>query len=151
MVAALAAVFVLVPLLEVYLLIQAGRTIGVWPTLAILVVEAIFGAWLMKREGSRAWAALNAALSRGTMPSRQLADAALVLVGGAMFMLPGFFSDIFGLICLLPFTRALPRRLIAWVAGHQAARHGVVVRAPQRPDVIPGVVVPGDVVPDEKK
>ncbi|WP_203566474.1 FxsA family protein [Aestuariimicrobium ganziense] len=142
--AVIALVLIVVPILEVFGLIQVGRAIGPLPTIAILVAEAIFGAWLVKREGNRAWQALSGAMNRGAMPSRQLADAALVLLGGALFMMPGFFTDLVGLVCLIPFTRAIPRRLIAWIARRQAGRNGIDLRVPRGGgNVIPGVVVDG--------
>ncbi|MFP5283155.1 MAG: FxsA family protein [Actinomycetes bacterium] len=134
---------VAVPILEVWLLIQVGQQIGVLPTLAILVVEALLGAWLMRREGSRAWAALNTAFASGRMPTKELADAALVLVGGVLLMLPGFATDVMGLLCLLPLTRPLLRRLLGVLVARRLERSGLPVRGP-RPDS--GTVIEGEVV-----
>lgn len=132
-----------VPILEVWLLIQVGQRIGVLPTLAILIAEAILGGWLMRREGSRAWAALNDALTSGRMPAGELADAALVLVGGVLLMLPGFVTDIIGFFFLLPFTRPLARRLLAFLVARrmtQLGLGGVYVRRDET--VIEGETVP---------
>ena len=135
------------PIVEVWLLIQVGQRIGVLPTLAILIAEALLGAWLMRREGSRAWAALNDALNSGRMPAGELADAALVLVGGVLLMLPGFVTDIIGFFFLLPFTRPLARRLLAFVAARRLRRlgvhsvGGVYVRRDE-------TVIEGETVPD---
>ena len=109
----LVVLLVTVPILEVWLLIQVGQVIGVAPTLAILVAEALVGGWLMRREGSRAWRALVEAFQRGRMPVTELTNAALVLVGGVLLLLPGFATDLVGLICLLPFTRPLVRRVLS--------------------------------------
>jgi UPF0716 protein FxsA len=118
---------VVVPILEVWLLIQVGQQIGVVWTLAILVVEALLGGWLLRREGRRAWSALNESFGTGRMPTRELTDAALVLVGGVLLMLPGFATDLIGLFCLLPFTRPLARRLLGWlVAGRVSELAGSV-------------------------
>lgn len=139
--------FVLISVAEVWLLTAVGSRIGVLPTLVILLVEAMVGAWLLRREGTKAWTALAGAYSTGRMPSGQLADAALVLVGGIMLMLPGFFTDVIGLICLLPWTRPFARRLIGLLIARQAARSGVdlgVIRA----KFDPGTVVQGETVPD---
>ncbi|MEO7069874.1 MAG: FxsA family protein, partial [Nostocoides sp.] len=68
----------LVPIVEIFLIVQVGRVIGAWPTVLLLVLESLLGAWLVRREGGRAWRGLSEALRTGTMPSRQLADAALV-------------------------------------------------------------------------
>ncbi|MGB7962178.1 MAG: FxsA family protein [Propionicimonas sp.] len=123
----LVVAFIVVPLAEVWLLTAVGRAIGVWPTLGILVVEAIVGAWLMRREGTRAWTALQSAVSQGRMPAGHLADAALVLTGGILLMLPGFFTDIIGVLFLLPITRPLVRRFLGFVLAKQAAKSGIDV------------------------
>lgn len=141
----LAALVIGVPLLEVWILLRVGRAIGGLPTIALLVAEAAIGAWLMRREGSRAWKALAETIGSGRMPADELTDAALVLVGGLLLMLPGFVTDIVGFVFLLPFTRPLARRLVGVFAARQVARTGVemdLVRARQEPGMtIDGVVV----------
>jgi UPF0716 protein FxsA len=108
--AVLVVLFVVVPILEIYVIIQIGEVIGGWPTVALLLVESALGAWLIKREGRRAWNALRTAFQTGKMPGRELADAALVLVGGTLLLTPGFITDVFGFFFVLPFTRPLARR-----------------------------------------
>jgi UPF0716 protein FxsA len=115
-------VLIAVPIVEVWLLIQVGRQIGGWWTVAILVAEALLGAWLLRREGRRAWATLQEAFGTGRMPTRELTDAALVLVGGLLLMLPGFLTDVIGFVCLLPFTRPLARRLLEWLVVRRVSR-----------------------------
>ena len=115
---------VAVPIFEVWLLIQVGQQIGLWPTVLILVVEAVLGAWLMRHEGSRAWKALTDAFETGKVPSGELADAALILVGGVLLMLPGFVTDIFGFFFLLPWTRPAARKLIAFFVARRMNRTG---------------------------
>lgn len=107
-----AALFVVVPLLELYLVIQAGRAFGVGPTILVLVADSLLGAFLLKREGAAAWRALRDALSSYRMPARELADGVLVLVGGTLLLTPGFFTDVLGFFFLLPFTRPVARRLL---------------------------------------
>jgi UPF0716 protein FxsA len=144
----LLAFFITVPIVEVWLIVSVGRSIGALPTIAILFAEAVLGAWLMRREGAKAWRALNSAYNSGRMPTGELADAALVLVGGVLLILPGFFTDVLGLICLLPFTRPLARALLALAIAKQAARAGVdldLLRA--RADG--GTIIQGETVPDE--
>jgi UPF0716 protein FxsA len=131
--------FILVSVAEVWLLTAVGHVIGVPWTLAILVAEALVGVWLMRREGRKAWAALTDAYATGRMPTGQLADAALVLVGGIMLILPGFFTDVIGLFCLLPFTRPLARRFIGLILARQVAKQGLdigVMRARFAPDTV---------------
>ncbi|HET9649893.1 MAG TPA: FxsA family protein [Microlunatus sp.] len=134
-----------IPIAEVYLLVQVGRAIGALPTIAILVAEAVLGAWLMQREGSRAWAALNTAFASGKLPSGELADAALVLVGGLLLMLPGFITDIFGFVFLLAFTRPYARRVLGFIVARRVARLGVDVDV-MRARTDPGNLIEGEVV-----
>lgn len=145
LVPALVAVVVLISVAEVWLLTVVGVQIGIGWTLAILIGEAVLGAWLMRREGNKAWRALLDAYSTGKMPSGQLADAALVLVGGMLLILPGFLTDIVGLVFLLPWTRPTARRVIGLVVARQAARSGFDVNSVRSP-YAGGTVVEGETV-----
>jgi UPF0716 protein FxsA len=145
----LAALFVIVPLVEIYLVIRAGQAIGVGWTVLILVLDSILGAALLKREGSAAWRALREALSSYRMPARELADGVLVLVGGTLLLTPGFVTDAVGFFFILPFTRPLARRALTAVITRKflggpggPATGGTQTR--QRPG--PDSVVQGDVV-----
>lgn len=137
---------VAVPIFEVWLLIQVGQAIGTWPTVLILVVEAVLGGWLMRREGNRAWTALTAAFGTGKVPTGELADAALVLVGGLLLMLPGFATDVVGFLFLLPLTRPLARKLVAFFIARRIGRLGLATAA-VRPGA-PGEVIEGETVDD---
>jgi UPF0716 protein FxsA len=145
--------FVVVPIAEIYVLIQVGQVIGAWWTIALLIADSILGSWLIKREGGRAWQALKAALESGRMPAAELADGALILVGGTLMLSPGFVTDVFGVLLILPLTRPLFRRLLARVVTHRLAVMGPVPGAPgpgrPGPDARrPGPVVRGEVVDD---
>lgn len=131
-----------VPTLEIAVIIAVGRAIGGWPTLALLVVESAIGAWLVRREGARAWRALSQALSSGRLPAGELSDAALVLVGGTLLLTPGFLTDVVGFTFVLPMTRPVARRLLTRVLERRLLRPGSPIRR--------GPVVRGDVLdPDE--
>jgi UPF0716 protein FxsA len=144
----LVLLLVVVPIFEVWLLIQVGQQIGVWPTVLILVLEALLGAWLMRREGARAWTALNTSFATGRMPTTELTDGALVLVGGVLLMLPGFATDVIGFLCLLPFTRPLARRFLAWLVVRRIEQlGGPLVSQLNRDSVIEGETVEGPVQP----
>src|SRR3954466_4087228 len=125
----LALLFVVVPVVEIYVLIQVGQVIGAWWTVLLLIADSIIGSWLLKREGGRAWRALQTAITEGRMPARELADAALIVFGGTLMITPGFVSDVVGLLAILPFTRPIARRLLTAVV----ARRFVVVRDARRP------------------
>jgi UPF0716 protein FxsA len=154
-----------VPIIEIAAIIAVGRVIGGWQTLALLIVESALGAWIVRREGSRTWEALNQALRSGRMPSRQLADAALVLIGGTLLLTPGFVTDIVGFFFILPLTRpvtrawleaAVARRLLGPLGEWPApgtwppAGAGGPGRGPQPrragPEVVDGEVIEGEVV-----
>ena len=108
---------VALPIVEVWLLVQVGQLIGVWlDARSSWSARPCSAAWLMRREGTRAWKALNEAFASGKMPTGELADTALILVGGVLLMLPGFITDIFGLLFLLPFTRPLARKVLAYAS-----------------------------------
>ena len=112
-VGALAAAFVAMPLLEILVIIQVGQVIGAPWTIALLVVDSLLGAWIVRREGARAWRALMEALASGRMPATELADGGLILVGGALMLTPGFVTDILGALAVLPMTRPVARRVLA--------------------------------------
>ncbi len=108
--------FVVVPLVEIYAIIQVGQAIGPWWTILLLVVDSIVGAWLVKREGRRAWRALRDAMGN-RLPTKELADGALVVVGGTLLLTPGFVTDVLGFLLLLPVTRPIFRRLLTSYAA----------------------------------
>ena len=145
----LAIAFVLllvVPVLEIAAIIAVGKVIGGWQTLVLLLVESALGAWLVRREGARAWKALTTALNTGQMPSRQLADAALVLVGGTLLLTPGFLTDIVGFFFILPITRPIARTALEAVVAKRLLggifRGGSGGAGPRGgPDVVEGEVL----------
>ena len=104
--------FIVVPIAELYVLIQIGQAIGVLPTIALLIADSVLGAALMRAQGRAAWLRFNTALAEGRVPGREVMDGALVIFGGALLLTPGFLSDFLGLILLLPPTRALVRRVL---------------------------------------
>ncbi|MGB8652327.1 MAG: FxsA family protein [Mycobacteriales bacterium] len=105
-------VFIVVPIVEIYVIVQVGQVIGVLPTVALLLADAVLGTWLFRREGRKAWLALRDALAAHRVPAKEVADGALVVLGGAFLITPGFVTDILGVLCVLPPTRAVLRRLL---------------------------------------
>jgi UPF0716 protein FxsA len=108
----LVILFIVVPIAELYVLWQIGSAIGILPTIALLILDSVLGAALMRSQGRAAWMRFNRALAEGRVPGREVLDGALVIFGGALLLTPGFLSDILGLILLLPPTRALVRRVL---------------------------------------
>lgn len=107
--AVLVLLFLVVPFVELFVLLQVGQVIGVVPTVLILIVVSVVGGWLMKREGLGVWRRMNDQVRAGRVPGRELADAALILFGGALLLTPGFLTDFLGVALLLPPSRAVVR------------------------------------------
>lgn len=165
---------VVVPIVELYLIVQVGQLIGVLPTLAILAVLSVLGGVLLRREGVKTWRAFRAALSEGRLPAAEVADGALVILGGSLLLTPGFATDAVGLLCVLPPTRAVLRRLLTGLVARRLGAPGALAfglgqagasargrrgsdapAAPHRSrgvvdgEVVEGEVAQGEVVPGE--
>lgn len=111
----LVALFIVVPIVELYVIIKIGSLIGVWPTLALLLADALLGSWLLRHQGRAAWGRFNAAIAERRFPGKEVADGLLIAVGGTLLLTPGFVTDIVGAIFLIPPTRAIVRRLLRGV------------------------------------
>jgi UPF0716 protein FxsA len=147
--------FVGMPILEIYVIIQVGESIGVLPTIALLIVDSLVGAWLMRSQGRIVWRRFIEALEAGRPPAREVLDGALVIVGGALGLAPGFVTDALGLFLIAPPTRAIARRaLVRRLARRGAMRVGVWASGartggaafgrpvpPRHDDVVEGTVV----------
>jgi UPF0716 protein FxsA len=128
----LVLLFIVVPIAELYVIIQVGELIGVWATLALLLADALLGSLLLRHQGRGAWRRFNAALAERRFPGREVADGVLIVIGGTLLLTPGFLTDIVGLFLLVPPTRAIARRLlrrytvgrvtVAGVGGSRAGR-----------------------------
>jgi UPF0716 protein FxsA len=108
----LIVLFIVVPIAELYVIIQVGEAIGVWPTLALLLADALLGSFLLKHQGRGAWRRFNEALAQRRFPGKEVVDGLLIVVGGTLLLAPGFITDIFGLILLVPPTRAIVRNVL---------------------------------------
>lgn len=110
--------FTLVPLIEIAVLIRVGGIIGAGPTLALVVGTGLAGAWLARREGARSWRAVQTELAAGRLPATGLIDAFLILVAGVVLVTPGIFTDLAGLLLLVPgVRRPLAHRVRRRLAG----------------------------------
>jgi UPF0716 protein FxsA len=125
----LVVVFIVVPLAELYVILKVGDAIGILWTVLLLAADSILGSALLRSQGRAVWRRFNHELERGSMPHREVVDGVLVIFGGAFLITPGFLTDIVGLLCLLPPTRALLRRAIVRRLGRRA----IVVTARNRP------------------
>jgi len=104
--------FIVVPIAELYVIIQVGQWIGVVPTLILLLADALLGSMLLKHQGRGAWRRFNEALAARRFPGREVADGVLIVIGGTLLLTPGFITDIVGIFLLLPPTRAIARRVL---------------------------------------
>jgi len=117
--AILVALFIVVPIVELYVIIQIGSLIGVWPTIALLLADALLGSLLLRHQGRGAWRRFNAAIAERRFPGREVADGLLIAVGATLLLTPGFLTDIVGLVFLIPPTRAIVRHLMRGYVGRR--------------------------------
>ncbi len=111
-------VFIIVPIIELALLIQLGRWIGLWPTLALIVLTGILGGALASREGLRAWHAFQRDISEGRMPGRAIMDGLSIFAGGALLLTPGLLTDVLGFALLArPTRRWMQDRVVNRLGG----------------------------------
>src|SRR3954452_13517742 len=115
----LIVLFIVVPIAELYVIIQVGQAIGVWPTLALLLADALLGSFLLKHQGRGAWRRFNEALAQRRFPGKEVVDGLLIVIGGTLLLAPGFLTDIVGLFFLIPPTRAIVRRLLKGMVGRR--------------------------------
>jgi UPF0716 protein FxsA len=117
---ALLAVFILLPLAELYVILEVvGPWLQWYGTVALLLVDSVIGTLLFRSQGRAVWRRLNETLAEGRMPHRELLDGVLIVFGGAFLITPGFITDIFGALLLVPPTRAVIRRLVARRLGRR--------------------------------
>ncbi len=105
-------IFILVPVAELGVLLFSGQTIGVWPTLILLIVTGLLGSYLAKKQGINTIRKVQEQIQFGRVPGNEILDGLCVLFGGILLLSPGFLTDILGLILLLPFTRTLIKPFI---------------------------------------
>jgi UPF0716 protein FxsA len=115
----LVVLFIVVPVVELYVIIQIGELIGLWPTLALLLADALLGAMLLRHQGRGAWRRFNEAIAARRFPGKEVADGLLIAIGGTLLLTPGFLTDIVGAVFLIPPTRALVRHLLRGWAGRR--------------------------------
>ena len=123
--------FILVPLVELYLLLQLAHATSVGTTLMIVIVTGVIGTMLARREGVSTWFRFQQALAQGRMPSREIQDGFMIVFAAALLLTPGLLTDAFGFALLVPFTRDLIRR---FVLGRFLSNLKVTVVNGQSPD-----------------
>ena len=108
----LLALFILIPLIELYLLYLIGGQIGLFPTIGLVVVTGFIGASLARQQGFKVWRRIQSELNTGRMPAGELIDGLLVLIGGIVLLTPGLLTDLCGFALMVPRIRALVKTRI---------------------------------------
>lgn len=111
--------FIVVPLVEIYVLIQVGHLIGALPTIGLIILSALLGSALLRHEGMATLARIRSSMEQGRLPAAELVEGAVLLVSGVLLLTPGFITSSCGLVCMLP---PLRRRLAQWIIDHQMQR-----------------------------
>lgn len=120
-----AVLFFLIPLIEIYFLIQVGGVIGVLPTVLLVVLTAVVGAFLLRQQGLSTLARFQSSMAQGELPATAMFEGVMLIIGGALLMTPGFFTDAIGFACLLPFSRKwLAKAMLSRVNVKQFAQKG---------------------------
>ncbi|MOA17222.1 phage T7 F exclusion suppressor FxsA [compost metagenome] len=106
----------ILPVVELWGILQVGDLIGGWTTFLLIVVMGLAGAYLALSEGRKVWAEAQRQMQSGQIPGRTMLDGLCVLIGGVMLLIPGFFSDVIGIMLLLPITRPVFRNwMLSWI------------------------------------
>ena len=129
MVGVLMVLFLLVPLAELYVIIQVGQAFGALNTIALLIIVSAVGAWLVKREGMSVWRRFQRSVEAGSVPGKEIADGVMILFAGALLLSPGFLTDLLAIALLLPPVRAAVRAVVM----RQAARRAGIIRIHRGP------------------
>jgi len=116
--------FIAVPVTEIALFALVGSAIGIWPTIALVVVTAFVGSWLVSQQGRATWIKLRTEIAQGEVPTVPLVHGAMILVAGALLLTPGFMTDVVGILLLIPSVREFLR---IW-GGNRVAGRWIVIK-----------------------
>lgn len=105
--------FVIVPIIEIYLFMVVGGLIGVLPTILLVILTAMLGSILLQQQGIATLQRVHSALQQGQLPTAALLEGVVIIIGGVLLLTPGFLTDILGLLCLIPVTRGY---FMVWLA-----------------------------------
>jgi UPF0716 protein FxsA len=140
----LVILFIVVPIAELYVIVQVGEAIGVLPTLALLLADAVLGSLLLRHQGRGAWRRFNEALAARRFPGKEVVDGFLIVLGGSLLLAPGFLTDIIGVFLLIPPTRAIARGLLRRFTVGRFTVVGVGMPGRGAPGPAPGGTRPYD-------
>ncbi|MDQ3647899.1 MAG: FxsA family protein [Actinomycetota bacterium] len=117
----LVALFIALPIAELYLIYRVSDSIGIVWTLGLLAADSIIGSLLLRAQGRTVWRRFQATMQSGRMPHREVQEGVLVIFGGALLITPGFLTDVLGLLLLIPPTRGVIRRFVMRALARRAA------------------------------
>ncbi len=137
--------FLIVPFVEIYLLLQIGGIIGVFPTIFLVVFTAVLGAWLLRQQGFATWQRFQSSLAQGAIPAYEMIEGPILLVGGALLLTPGFFTDALGFACLIPYGR---RKFAQYIIENQLI-NTQVAGSPFKKPTDSGNVIEGEFSKDD--
>ena len=120
LVVVLAVLFLVLPVAELYVILQVAHGIGIPETIVVLLLVSAVGGWLCKREGLGVLRRIQQGLGAHQLPTKELADGGLILLAGALLVTPGFLSDVLGILLLLPPTRAVFRGVLLATLARRA-------------------------------
>ena len=151
-------IFLVVPLIEMFLLIEVGSAIGALPTIGLVILTATVGIWLLRLQGLATINRVQEKLQQGIMPETELLEGIMLVIGGALLLTPGFVTDAMGFVCLLPgLRRPLAARIIRSTSfqGFQTHNHfragGPTGRNPHRQSPGPGHTIDGEFDAEDEK
>lgn len=128
--------FIIVPLVEIYLFITIGQMIGVLPTVLLVILTAIVGTYLLRVQGLATLQKIQSTLEKGLMPTEALIEGILLILGGALLLTPGFFTDVVGFFCIVPILRT---HLISWLKRYiLLINQSASPKRPKQPSTIEG-------------
>lgn len=114
-------VILIIPFAEIYLLLQIGGIVGVFPTILLVVFTAVLGTWLLRQQGFATFQRFQASLAQGVIPAYEMIEGPIILVGGVLLLTPGFITDMIGFACLVPQWR---RKIAQYVIENQLVQAG---------------------------
>jgi UPF0716 protein FxsA len=137
----------IIPFVEIYVLLQVGGIIGAFPTIFLVVFTDALGEWLLRRQGFATWQRFQANLAQGVVPAYEMIEGPILLVGGALLLTPGFFTDLVGFACLIPTLR---RRIAQYIIENHLVNSasGDIFNQFKRP---PQDIIEGEYSKDDKK
>ncbi|MDQ0231019.1 FxsA family protein [Metabacillus malikii] len=123
----LTALFIVIPALEIMVLLLSGKTIGVLPTILIIILTGVIGAWLAKKQGMETIKNMQQQVHYGQIPSEAIIDGICILIGGLLLLTPGYITDICGFLLLFPFSRKRLKPILNLLIRKMIERNKVTI------------------------